>query len=127
MLVFKNIVNAKINKTEEQATRVKINVQIESASSNSVASLLLLIALDMVDSIEKESLFKKRFNIIGSINTTIAIMAIIPQEFLISDRLEETVLSASLTDEPTKGTKLLMAKRAVFKERVSTLCERVFL
>ena len=116
-----------MNKTQEQATRVKINVQIESASSSKTASLLLLIAFAIEERIEKESLFKNRLIKIGSMSTTIAIMAIIPQEFFISERLEETVLNASLTDEPTKGTKLLIANRAVFSEIVSTLCERVFL
>ena len=46
---------------------------------------------------------------------------------LTNERLEDTVLKASLTEEPTKGTKLPMANRAVFNERVSTPCESVLL
>ena len=43
------------------------------------------------------------------------------------DRLDVTVLIASFTEEPTRGTKLLIANLAVLIERVSALCESVFL
>lgn len=43
------------------------------------------------------------------------IIAIIPHVFFIADKLALTVLNASLTVEPTMGTKLLIANFAVFK------------
>ena len=46
-----------------------------------------------------------------------------PQDILIRDKLDVIVRKASLTEEPTNGTKLLMAKRAVFNEIESTLCD----
>ena len=115
------MVNAKINKTQVQQTRVNKKPHIESASSKIAPSLYPPIDFDIDVNIEKESLFRNRFIIIGSIKTIIEIIAITPQEFFIKERLEVTVRSASLTDEPTRGTKLLMAKRAVFIEILSTL------
>ena len=55
------------------------------------------------------------------------IIATIPLDFFSKERLEEIVLNASLTEEPTNGTVLLMAKRAVFIEMVSALCDKMFL
>lgn len=40
--------------------------------------------------------------------------------------LVATVLKASLTEAPTRGTKLLIAKRAVFKVRLSELWDNMF-
>ena len=72
-------------------------------------------------------MFKNRLIIIGSIKTTIEIIATTPQEFLINAKLEVTVLKASLTEEPTRGTKLLIAKRAVLIDKLSALCVSVLL
>ena len=72
-------------------------------------------------------MFKNRLITIGSINTATEIIAIIPHEFFINERLAVTVLSDSLTEEPTSGTKLLIAKRAVFIDKESTLWAIVFL
>lgn len=110
-----------------QATSVNKKLQIESASSKIVASLCPLIAFDIVASIENDSLLRKRLINIGSIRTTMEIIAIIPQEFFINERLEVTVLKASFTDEPTRGTKLLIANLAVFIDMLSTLWVRIFL
>lgn len=118
---------AKINKTQVQQTSVRANPQTESASSNTVASRCPPIALDIVAKIENESLFKNKFIMIGNIKTAIAIIAMMPHEFLISERLAVTVFNDSLTLEPTKGTKLLIANLAVFIEIVSTPCAIVFL
>ena len=74
-----------------------------------------------------ESLFKKRLIIIGSIKTAKEIIPIIPEVFLIKSRLELTVLKVSFTEEPTNGTKLLIANRAVLIETESALCDRVLL
>lgn len=63
----------------------------------------------------------------GSIRTAIDIIPIIPQELLIKERLAVTVRRDSFIDEPTKGTKLLIANLAVFTEIESTLCAMVFL
>lgn len=41
--------------------------------------------------------------------------------------LVATVLKASLTEAPTRGTKLLIAKRAVFRVRLSELWDNMFL
>lgn len=126
-MVFIKIVNAKINKTQLQQTRVSIKPQIESASSKIVASRCPPIAFDIVANTENESLFKNKLIIMGSIRTAIDIIPIIPQELLIKERLAVTVRRDSFIDEPTKGTKLLIANLAVFTEMESTLCAMVFL
>jgi len=110
-----------------QHTSVNKNPQIESASSKIAPSLFPPIDFDIEDRMEKESLFKNKFIIIGSINTTMAMIATIPQELLIKERLDVTVLKASFTEEPTRGTKLLIAKRAVLIDKLSTLCVSVLL
>ena len=109
------------------ATIVKRNPQIESASSKMELSLPTFISFAREDKILKDSLFKNRLIIIGSIKTAIEIIPIIPEDFFIKSRLELTVLSASLTDEPTNGTKLLIANRAVLIETESALCESMLL
>ena len=106
---------------------VKRKPQQESASSKIALSLSALTSCAIEVSILKESLFKNKLIIIGSIITAMAIIAIIPQDFLIKERLEETVRIASFTEEPTKGTKLLIANLTVFCDRESALCERVLL
>ena len=119
--VLIKIVSAKINKTQVQETIVNKNPQIESASSRIALSLLTLIIFATDDKILKESLFKKRFIIIGSIRTAKEIIPIIPEDFFIRSRLEFTVLKASFTDAPTRGTKLLIANLAVLIETESAL------
>ena len=104
-----------------QATIVNKKPQHESASSKIALSLSALTSCAIEERMLKESLFKNRLIIIGSIITAIAIIAIIPEDFLIKERLEETVRIASLTEEPTKGTKLLIANLTVFCERESAL------
>ena len=104
-----------------QETKVSKNPQTESASSKIEFSLLQPISLDSEDSRLKESLFKKRLIIMGSIMTATAIIAITPQDFFIIVRLALTVLKVSLTEAPTKGTKLLIANLVVFKEIESAL------
>jgi len=59
--------------------------------------------------------------------TATAIIAITPQDFFIIVRLALTVLKVSLTEAPTKGTKLLIANLVVFKEIESALWESVLL
>lgn len=121
------MVSAKINKTQVQETIVKRNPHTESASSKMLLSLLTFISFAREDSILNESLFKNRLIIIGSIKTAKEIMPMMPEDFFIRSRLELTVLKASLTDEPTSGTKLLMANLAVLIDNESALCERVLL
>ena len=65
--------------------------------------------------------------IIGSIISAIINIAITPHVLLIKLRLEETVRKASLIDAPTIGTKLLIAKRAVFIDKLSAPCAKTFL
>ncbi len=116
-----------MNNMQVQETNVNKKPQTESASSKTVLSLLQLSSLDKEESRLNDSLFKNKLIIIGNIITATAIIAIIPQDFFINERLALTVLSASLTEAPTNGTKLLIANLAVFKEMESALCERVFL
>ena len=93
--------------------------QIESASSRQEASLSAPIIFVIDARRLKESLYKNKFIIIGSIINAITIMAITPLVLLIMDILLATVLNASFIDEPTIGTKLLIANLAVFNERLS--------
>ena len=116
-----------MNNTQVQHTRVNTKPQTESASSRIDASLPPPIARDIVAKIENEILFKKILIIMGSIKTAMVISAITPQEFLISERLDVTVRKASFTDEPTNGTKLLIANLAVLSESVSAPCDNTFL
>lgn len=121
------IVIANINRTQPQQTRASKNPQIESASSSTPLSLLQPISLAREANKLNESLFKNKLIIIGSIKIAIEIIAITPQEFFIKERLDVTVLNASFIDEPTMGTKLLIANLAVFIERLSALWDRMFL
>ena len=57
----------------------------------------------------------------GRIIKAIAIKATAPHDALIICTLELKVLSASFTEAPTIGTKLLIAKRAVLRDKVSLL------
>ena len=116
----------KIKRTQLAQTNVNIYKQIESASSRMTLCLSQCNIFDIDARRPKLSLFKNKYIIIGIIMSAIDIMAITPHEFLIKEREEEIVFKASLTDAPTKGVKLLMAKRAVFKVIVSTLSEIVF-
>lgn len=109
-----------MNKTQVQHTSVKRNVQIELASSRIEPCSSHPTILETEPSIPKESLFKNKKIISGSIITAMAIIAIIPQELFINDILVETVRRASFIDAPTIGTKLLIAKRAVFIDKEST-------
>lgn len=120
MFAFIKIVSAKMNNTQLQQTSVSIKPHTESASSNTAASFFAPIAFDIVARIEKDSLFKNKLMIIGIISTAIEIIATIPHEFLISERLDVTVLKDSFTEEPTKGTKLLIANLAVLMDIEST-------
>ena len=116
-----------MNSTQVQATIVKRNPQIESASSRMALSLFTFIIFAREDNMLKESLFKKRLIIIGNIKIAIEIIPIIPDDFFIKSKLEFTVRKASLTEAPTNGTKLLIAKRAVLIDKESALCESVLL
>lgn len=119
--VLMKTVKPKINKTDVQAQSVKRKVHIESASSKIAFSPCPPIAPDTMDNMLNESLFKNKFMITGKVMTAIAIMAITPQELFIDAMLELKVRRASFTDEPTKGTKLLMANLAVFIDSESAL------
>lgn len=121
------IVIPNINKTQLQQTRVNINPHIESASSNTADSLLQPIKRAKEVDMLNDNLFKNRLMIIGSIINAIEIIAITPHELFIKERLDVTVLSASFIDEPTRGTKLLIANLAVFKDKLSLLCVKMFL
>lgn len=120
------MVSAKINITQVQATKTSINPQRESASSNISPSDEQFSALHTDPRNPKESLYSNKCIIIGTIKSAIAIIAIIPQVLLITPRLDDTVLKASLIDAPTIGTKLLIAKRAVFIESESFPCAKTF-
>ena len=101
------------------AVNVRRKLQMDSASSKIPFSLCAPIAPEIIAKMLKEILFKNRLIIMGRVIIAIETIAIIPQEDFIRDRLELRVLRASLTEEPTSGTKLLIAKRAVFIERES--------
>ena len=116
-----------MNKTQLQHTSVKIKLQAESASSKTAASFFPPTTFDIVASREKESLFKNRLITIGSIRIATDMIATIPQEFFINERLVVTVRRDSFTEEPTSGTKLLIANRAVLIDKESTLWAIVFL
>lgn len=121
------IVNANMNKTHVQHIIVNRKLQVESASSKIAPSFPEPINRAIELNILKEILFRKRFMIIGSIITAIAIMAIIPVDFFMYDKLDVTVRNASFTEEPTRGTALLIANLAVFIDIESALCDSVFL
>ena len=121
------IVRANMKSTQVQQTRVSKKLHMESASSRMEDSELPPISFETVAKIEKEILFKNKLIINGSINTTIEMIAITPQEFFMIDKLAVTVLKLSFTLEPTTGTKLLIANLAVLMDKESTLCESVFL
>ena len=57
----------------------------------------------------------------GIIIRAIMMIANIPHADFKYDKLEVTVFKASFIDEPTRGTRLLKAKRIVFKETESAL------
>lgn len=122
-----NIVMAKINNTQQEHTSVNKNPHIESASSNTEDSLVPPIILERLDKILNESLLRSKFIIIGSIIKAIIIMAKIPQEPFITEMLLVTVRNASLMEEPTRGTKLLIANLAVFIDKLSCPCANTFL
>ena len=113
------MVIAKINKTQVMDTKVSKKPHIESASSSIPASLPPPTSLATEANMLKLTLFRKRFIITGSIIRAIEITARTPQELLIKEMLVETVRNASFMDGPTIGAKLLIANRAVFKERES--------
>lgn len=121
-----NIVREKINKTHVQAIKTNINPQIESASSSISPSVIQPKALQIAPSKPKESLYNKIWIIIGTIKSEIAIIAIMPQVFFIIERLEATAFKESLIEAPTMGTKLLIAKRAVFIVIESLPCASTF-
>lgn len=82
--------------------------------------------MEIDESKAKEILFKIKYIIIGkTIKKTISIPKT-PLELFIIPMLDDTAFKESLTDAPTKGTKLLIANRAVFNEIVSALCAKTF-
>lgn len=121
------IVNEKINKMQVQRTSVSKNPHIELASSITPYSLLQPSAFAIEAEILKNSLYNSNAMIIGNIRSAIVIIAIIPQEFFMSERLAVTVLKASFTVEPIIGIKLLIANLAVFIEIESAVCDKTFL
>jgi hypothetical protein len=116
------IVSAKINNTQVQHTRASKNPQIESASLSIIDGFSFPSILEIELSKLNDSLFTNRFIIIGSIIKIITVTPIIPVLLLIRDKLEVTYFNASLTEAPTNGTKLLIAKRAVFIDNESLPC-----
>ena len=126
-VVLINIVIEKIKRVQVQAIKVSIYVHKESASSKIALCMPQSIVLDMPPRSPKQSLFRKTYIIIGSIISAMTNIATTPHEFLIILRLVETVRNASLIEAPTMGTKLLIAKRAVFIDKRSASCVRIFL
>ena len=126
-MVLISIVSAKINKIQVQITNTRKNPQIEPASSNIDPSLLQFKALDIDADRLNISLLISKFIIMGNIIKAIIIIAIIPQEFFIADKLALTVRNASFTVPPMNGTKLLIANFAVFIDRLSDACVKTFL
>lgn len=114
-------VKAKINKTEVQQIIASKNEQIEFASSIMALSLLQETHLQIPDKMLNESFESRREIMGGKIKITIAIMAIIPQAFLIKPMLDITVRSASFIEVPTIGIKLLIANLAVLIDTESVL------
>lgn len=116
-----------MNKMQVQSTSASKNPQIELASSSMPHSLLQPSALAADAEMLKINLFKSSDIITGSISKATTIIAIIPQEFLIIVRLDEIVLNASFTVEPTTGIKLLIANFAVLIDKLSAVCDMTFL
>ena len=75
--------------------------------------------------IENVNLFSSNDIIEGKVIMAITIIAIIPQELFTSERLDVTVLSESLINEPTIGMKFPIANFAVRIDKESTLCVSV--
>ena len=115
-----------MNKTEEQDTSVSKYVQSESASSSIQLSLPLRSDFEIEESKPKEILFSIKYIMIGNTMRKTIKIPLTPHERLIIPMLEDTVLSASFIEEPTKGTKLLIANLAVFNETVSAPCAKTF-
>ena len=108
-------------------TRTSKKPQIELASSITPHSLLHPSTLATDADIFRTNRYKRRDIIIGSINNATTIIAVIPQEFFIIARLDVIVLNASFTVEPIIGIKLLIANFAVLIDRLSAVCDMIFL
>lgn len=121
---FMKIVSENIKTTEHNDTIDRMKEQILDASSQIFVSLSVPRVFEMPLIISKVNLFKNNEIIMGKINRTITIIAIIPQELFISDRLAEIVFKDSPIKPPTTGIKLPIANFAVLKERVSMLCDK---
>ena len=121
------MVNANINKIEVHITRASKNPHIEEASSIIIASLSHFKHLATEPIKLSNNLWINKEIIDGKTIIVITIIATIPQEFLIKEMLEMTVLKASFTVVPTIGMKLLMANLAVFIEMLSADCDKMLL
>ena len=102
-------------------TSVKINEHISDESRNIPPSFSHPIIPEREEHRSNESLLKYIEIKTGKVSSDIHMMAKTPQELFIYPILADTVLTASVIEGPTIGTKLPMANLAVFIDSESAL------